>query len=295
MFQLRRLLCGVFVVALVACATPERVLPGQFIDARLLPDSRFGIITFHRPVAVAAKFNKGSFLGGGPSEPMPTGVVPDRHFVGVYDLTTHNFRILVRKDNTELLQGKGQLTILGMVGSTVLISEYRQLRNYGSARPNTYLLDTITGAFTQIPLEDELAARGAKVIHAFLARADGVLVIDANGLQDSSFPRPDEGRGIWVRYPSGEYVQVSDDAIFRHDRLGDEVVYMPSPYRGRSEMGFDIGTRATREIPSSEDRPRPRQTSGDFLELRDGLVWLRNRASPTPIGPPLAIDTDSMK
>jgi hypothetical protein len=175
---------------------------------------------------------------------MPIGVVSDRNYISVYDLRTSAFRVLVTKDNTEWFQGSAKFYIWALEGATALISESGSPRNSASpAVGNIYLLDTNTAGLTLVPLAEELAATGRKLRNLYLVNTDGVLVLTTMATSDTILPRGPLAP-LWVRYPSGQYVQLSVAGNYDALRLTDrEIFYDFGGSRAKPDMAPRRGGR----------------------------------------------------
>lgn len=303
MLQRHAVLIGICALVLSAllhasAPTPERVLPGKFVSAQLSSDGSIGVITFHRPLPVDRDYNINRGFFGRAPKPMPIGLVSDRNYVGVYYTATSAFRVVVRKDNTECLQGSGQFAVFWVKGTTALIGERCQLRNYDDAPGKLYLLEISPDRLTAVPLREELAQRSATLAHVYLFNADGVMVIDTTDLLDIRAPSEqlgDERLALWVRYPSGEYIRLSDNAMYLRDwSTADEIFYVFGPRLSR--RAFNVRTKTTRDVPGTEERQERRSGPSRFLQVSDNRVWLhRSGATGSVVEGLLAIDTDAMK
>jgi hypothetical protein len=225
--------------------------------------------------------------------------VSDRNFIGLYDLTTSTLRVLVTRDNTERLLDQGTLQISDLEGTTALILETGNLRYDAREIISLYLLDTKNPRLIPLPIQKELSQRGMAAVRLDLVNADGTLAMVVKHTSHTGLGG--YGNGIVVRYPSGEYVQLSESARYREsahyrDRWppGDEVIYELDP--GNGIKAFDIRTRTVREIrryPSAW-----RASSPVYWRVHDDntvrIVTETESGAPI-ISAPLPIDTDAMK
>jgi hypothetical protein len=222
---------------------------GKFIDARLSSDGQTGVITFQRPVRPPPGYSKGGggwFYFGGSGKPLPVGMVADRNYVGVWGRSGGSgFRVVATRDNTEWLPYNGTWHVQSVEGTMALITESGQLRDYQTGPSKFYVLNTGTGEMTLVPLREEVTSSDVALAYVHAVTADGAIILN------TQLPFEPLASGtmlpLWVRYPSGEYVQVSDAAVFRGvTRNVPEITYM-SPRGGRI---FSLQTRQSRQSPS---------------------------------------------
>ena len=128
----------------------------------------------------------------------PDGGVPrydvDRHKLGIVDVRTGKVTVLVDQKNRRWLQGHGGFHVTGVEGRSALVSQGGQRPDYEHDHL-WWRLDLVSGDLSELPLDDELAAKGKAVGRVALADADFSLILVTK--------KGDDPQQVWSRTADG--------------------------------------------------------------------------------------------
>ncbi len=216
----------------------------------------------------------------------PDGGIPwwrtDRHEVGVVDVSTGEMRILWSSPNRDFAPGQGAPHVVGVVGRGALVSQGGQRRrNLAEFAVRSQWIALDTGAHTELPLADELAALGRRPTTTWIADDAPTLVVVTEPL------RAGPPRDAWVRDAHGLRRLAVSDHLYG---VRDGLLWWYDPTRGAG-ITNDVHTgaevvhrRADFALPRADPTRACGVTAGGTaleVQERGPSGWRRRRISPT--------------
>jgi hypothetical protein len=216
----------------------------EFVSARLADDKRTALFSFHR-FAYRAATGWRAFPDGGVPD-----YITDVNLLGIYDLETHEYKILLREKNTDWQPGNGLFYIHSVKGNKALITQGGQLRGPFKLAVKYMMLDFKSGKTTTLDLKTDLKQRGRDSRYIYLVDADGMLVFVTLSLDEAkdsgAYRNTSLVPEIWVRTPGGKYMKAAASAHYQCTRNGEVIYWEPIT---RDFLAFSIADQKTRKVP----------------------------------------------
>jgi hypothetical protein len=277
---------------------------GAFIDAKLTSDGKLGVFTFNRTIPIPSEYQRDSLIFSPAPKELPVGLITDRSYIGTYDLATGLVKILWMQQNTKWLPGGYNLCIESLSGNSVLIQELAQPRRpHSFAGTQFYLLDIKSGRLKVVPIVRELARRGREVLHAHVVGPDGTLLLETTRRQQPAYLDPKTPLGLWVRYPSGEYVLLDNETHFFPNWSSNGMIYYSSSLSfpaapNKGVKVYDVKGRTTQDVDYRSVREREYPDTQLSVNGFGGMVVsrkIKGTNPPTWKHDELKINTDLLK